>query len=643
MFNKGIIPILTILFIFSCSRYSQGLKKDKISPLVNNFLQTHVQYKKFDDELSKRTLKLFVKSLDYGKYYFLQSDIDKFSKYETKIDNYVKDENYKFLKEIFKKYKTRVSQNKENMNFLIKQKFDFSKDEKMIVDRELLKYAKSKKELKERLRKSIKLQLLNYISSGKKLKEAKVKLNKKYKLLYKRIENINEEELNSKFVKAFAAALDPHSSYLTQDEHDDFMISMKLKLEGIGAQLRSEDGYVIIQSIIHGGAADKLKNGKNLKPNDKITAVAQGDGEAVDVIDMDLRDVVKKIRGKKGTEVRLTILRELGKDNKAERLIIPIIREEIKLTDKDAESDVLKIKGKTIGYIKLPSFYSGDKGKTSLSDMVTEVNKMINQNVHGIILDLRGNPGGALDHARDIAGLFIKNGPIVQIKNSKSQIQTLVDFDNSYFPSPMVVLIDGFSASASEILAGALKDYKRAIIIGPRNTFGKGTVQSYNPLGKPIGGAVKITTHIFYQPGGSSNQLDGVAPDITIPDLSVIWDIGESKTKYPLKWKKIPKAHYRIYPHVNDSIISKLTKLSKKRVNNDKEFKKIKKQIKEFKKQINNKTISLKEESKFEKEKKKNIEKKLEKKESKKVLDLKNDPFLREAFNITADYVKILK
>ena len=643
MFNKSIIPLLTIMLVFSCSKNSQGLKKDKISPLIHNFLQNHVEHKEFNNDISKKTLTSLLKSLDYGKYYFLQSDIDKISKFEYKIDDYVKSENYLFLNEIFALYTERVAENKINAYSIIKQKFDFKKDEMMLVDREKIKYATNKKELKERLRKSIKLQLLNYTSAGKTIKQAKEKLKKKYKLMYKRIDDIDEEKLNAKFIKAFAAALDPHTSYLTQDEHDDFMISMKLKLEGIGAQLRSEDGYVVIQSIIHGGAADKLKKGHNLKPNDKITAVAQGDSEPIDVIDMDLHDVVKKIRGKKGTEVRLTILREIGKDNKPERLIIPIVREEIKLTDKDAESDFITINNKTIGYIKLPSFYSGDKGKTSLTDMLEQVKKMIDKNVQGIILDLRGNPGGGLYLARDIAGLFIKNGPIVQIKDSKSRIQNLVDFDNSFFPSPMVVLIDGFSASASEILAGALKDYKRAIIIGPRNTFGKGTVQSYKPLDESIGGAVKTTTHIFYQPGGSSNQLGGVVPDIIIPDLSTIWDIGEDKTTYPLKWKKIPKAKFDIYPHVTDKIISKLTTLSKNRINSDKEFIKIKKQIKEFKKQLNDKTISLKEESKKEKEKKKNIEEKLEKKDSKKIIDLKNDPFLREAFNITADYIKVLK
>jgi len=442
-------------------------------------------------------------------------------------------------------------------------------------------------------------------------------------------------------------SLEDEGLLVVEDDHEDFKISMELKLEGIGVRLRTEDGFVIVESIITGGATDKLPEDLILKPNDKIVAVAQAKGEPVDVIDMDLRDVVKKIRGKKGTEVRLTILRDSEENSKSLRKIVPIIREEIKLQDSDAESDVhtMSRNGRkdNIGYINLPSFYQDSaRNKSSAGDMRLHIERLIKKNVKGIILDLRGNPGGLLNEAIEIAGLFIDRGPIVQIKDGRNPPHVIHDNDNGiFYDGPVVILIDKFSASASEILAGAIKDYKRGVIIGPGNTFGKGTVQSYNvlPFEK---GAIKVTTHIFYQPAGTSNQLNGIKPDIRIPALSSIWDIGEDKTKYPLKWKKIKSANFKRYNSTNPAVISNLKKKSIGRINSSREFSELIKKIDKFKKQVSNKTISLKEESNIEKQKKKELEKTIKKDRDKKIIDLKNDLFLKEAFNITHDYIQII-
>jgi carboxyl-terminal processing protease len=358
--------------------------------------------------------------------------------------------------------------------------------------------------------------------------KAKQKLDKKYNLARKRMEEINEGKLLEIFLNAVTTSLDPHTNYLSYEDSQDFDISMKLKLEGIGVRLRSEDGFVIVESIIAGGAADKLPDEMKLKPNDKIMAVAQSKGEVVDVIDMDLRDVVKLIRGEKGTSVTLTIHRETVNGDKSERKAVTIVREEIKLEDSEAKASTqtININGKAhkIGYIKLPSFYKDDdSGKSSSGDVKRLIQQLKKDAVNVIVVDLRGNPGGRLDEAVDIAGLFIEEGPVVQVMSKNNPPRIYYDNDpDIYYSGPLVLLIDRFSASASEILAGALKDYRRALVVGSTNTFGKGTVQSYNELHGKLG-AIKITTHIFYQPGGTSNQLTGIAPDVIVPDMSSIW------------------------------------------------------------------------------------------------------------------------
>ncbi len=661
--TRSLFTLLTlIIFVFGCSKKSSGLGQNDVQPIISEFLSKHVQYSEFTDELSERTLNNLIYSMDPGKYYFYKKDVDELMKHKYKIDDYVNSRNYEFVYHAFALYKKRFQETMDLMEKLLTLKYDFQKDETLLVDREKTEYAVTPEDMKERWRKNIKLQLLNYMSVTKNIEEAKNKLRKKYKISRKRIDELDQDRMLSIFANAFSMALDPHSNYLTPEDHEDFMISTNLKLEGIGVMLRSEDGFVLVESIIPGGAADKLPKNMQLKPNDKIVAVAQAAGEPVDVIDMDLRDVVKKIRGKQGTEVRLTVLRKTDEKGEQRRLIVPIIREVIKLEDKAAKSEIIFIKrgGREvpIGYLKLPSFYldfdaiqRGDpNSRSSSNDVKNELNVLIKKGVKGLIIDLRGNPGGALDEARDIAGLFIDQGPILQIKGRSRFGRGYAVFDmqdndpGEYYSGPLVVLVDKFSASASEIFAGAIKDYKRGLILGPTSTFGKGTVQNYMKLDDGKKGAMKVTTAIFYQPGGTSNHLDGIKPDIYIPDISSIWDIGENKLRYPLKWEKIKSAGFRPYRNrVNDKIVKGLSASSSKRIKENSKFTSLIKKIGVLKKKLSNKVISLKEESKLENKELKEMERKMREDKKNKLVDTENDLFLKEALEITADYVQSIK
>jgi carboxyl-terminal processing protease len=646
MFKKKFIPLLTLVIIFSCFKKSEGLRQTDMQFLVNQVLSIHAQFNTIDDNISKRIYKSYVESLDYGKYYFYQSDIKEFLKYELLFDDFIAANDYRAVFEIYALYKERTDEAMIIFDELMKENYDFTKDESILVDREKVPYATDRNDMKERWRKNVKLQLLNYVSSGKSVKEGKQKLEKKYRLMKKRIDEIDEEKLLGMFMNSIAAALDPHTNYLSNEEHQDFRISMELKLEGIGVRLRSEDGFVMVESVIAGGAADKLPEDLKLKPNDKIVAVAQSKGEPVDVIDMELRDVVKLIRGEKGTEVKLTVLRELEKADKPSRMIIPIIREQIALQDSDAEShiEIMKKGNKTykIGYIKLPSFYEDpDSGKSSFGDVKDLLGKLTDEKVNVVVLDLRGNPGGLLTEAVDIAGLFIEQGPVLQLVRKNTPPRIYYDNDPEiYYRGPLVVLIDTFSASASEILAGAIKDYKRGLIVGSGNTFGKGTVQSYNVLQNNLG-AIKITTHIFYQPGGTSNQLSGISPDLNVPDITAIWEMSENETKYPLKWEKIESAEFQKYKFVSELIIKNLSRLSEARTNKG-EYAELRKKISNYRTKLKNKTISLKEESDKSREEEKALEEKIKNGREKEGIDLKNDLFLREAFNIGSDYYDMM-
>jgi carboxyl-terminal processing protease len=645
-----------IVLVFGCFKRTDGLKQSDIKPLASIFLAKHVRYHSIDADISRRTVANLVNSIDPGKYYFYKNDIAGLAAFEGKIGDMIESGAYDPVFNIFVLYKKRFAETMDLMEELLKLEYDFTKDESIIVDSDKIDYPATPGEMKERWRKNIKLQLLNYLSAVKDIGEAKEKLRNKYRITKKRVDEIDSERMIAIFINSFSTALDPHSNYLTQEEHEDFMISTKLKLEGIGVLLRSEDGFVIVESIIPGGAAAKLPAEMQLRPNDEIVAVAQGEDESVDVIDWDLREVVKLIRGKTGKVVKLSILRKTGENNKQVRMVIPIVREEIKLEDRAAKSDVHRVKRQgsaiTIGYVKLPSFYldfdavqrNDPKAKSSSRDMILQINKMKSLRIDGMVLDLRGNPGGALTEAVDLAGLFIDQGPVVKIKDGDNRTEVMSDEDPGiYYDGPLVVLVDKFSASASEIFAGAIKDYRRGILLGPGPTFGKGSVQTYNPLPAKKG-AVKITTALFYQPGGTSNQLSGILPDILVPDISSVWEIGEDRLRYPIKWERIRSETFIPYRnYVTEGVVGTLRRNSSARIANSKEYAGLAEKILSLRTKLQSKEISLKEESVIEKHRMEDIERQREKGDGEKLIDLENDLFLKEAFDITADYIDLVK
>ncbi len=651
-----------IILVFGCSSKSSGLDQWDIKPLVDAFLRAHVRYSEFDNNISEKTLKNIVSQLDPGKYYFYKKDIDHFSAYKDQIDDFVAGGRYEFLGDIFTLYRTRVSEARQIFNRLVDKNYDFTREESINLDREKVEYATDLRDMEERWEKKIKLELLNYLSIVKNMPEAREKLRKRYTLLDRRVQEIDREQQYSMLLNSFSSALDPHSNYLSREEHEDFMIQTNLKLEGIGVMLKSEDGYVHVERIIPGGAADKLPGNLQLQPNDKIISVAQApDAEPADVTDMDLRDVVKLIRGKKGTEVRLTILRQTAASKEPARLVIPIVREVIKLEEQAARSELLTVDSggaKTrVGYLKLPSFYldfdaaqSFDPDtRSSFRDVKNLVIDLKKKGMEALVLDLRGNPGGALEEAINIAGLFIDEGPILQIKGTdrwgaRDTITVLRDnYPGKIYDGPIVVLVDKFSASASEILAGAIRDYGRGLIIGPTSTFGKGTVQSYARLVEGRKGAMKVTTGIFYQPAGKSNHLFGIIPHIFVPDLSAIWDIGEDKLRYPLQWEPIRSTNFNPYKNlVTRTIIASLAESSKRRTAQNKRFVKFAEKIEKLRREFSTKAISLREEMGEKQKDIKEMEKYTQTKE-RKTADLENDLFLGEALNITSEYARALR
>ncbi len=652
MIRNFLIPIMTLLLVFSCTKKSQGLKEDDVRSVIGEFLYMHVNKNQLSDELSEKTLDNYIKALDPGKYYFYKSDIDTFNKHKYLFDDYISSSNYEPIFQIYNTFLERYNESFILSLKLLDVKHDFSIDEDITIDREKTAYAVDKKEMEERWRKRVKLQILNYITIGKDIKYAQKYLKKKYTWFHNKVKKANKDDILARFVNAFAASLDPHSSYLSMEETEDFKISMELKLEGIGARLRQQDGFTTVESIIKGGPADMLPEKLQLKPNDKIIAVAQDDEEAEDVIELELSEVVKKIRGKKGTRVILTILRDTPSSKTPERKIIPIIRDRINLEDSAAKLEIKEFNHHSrkakIAYINLPSFYLNEERTTSSSsDMMNFVNKSIEEKVDGMIVDLRGNPGGLLNESVNIAGLFLGERPVVQIKAPNHFAQTLsfsesmIGNDYRKYNGPLVILVDGFSASASEILAGAVKDYQRGIVIGPTNTFGKGTVQSYNEL--PYG-SMKVTTHLFYQPGGTSNQLNGISPHIVVPSLTSIWDIGEDKLPDPLKWEPIgSQLRSRDTSQVNTYILSRLRTLSTSRLSKDSEYLELRRKIQKYKEQLSQKTMSLKKEAdNVRKNQEKLNDEVRDSGEQDGKVDLKKDLFLREAFKITADYIEIV-
>ncbi len=463
---------------------------------------------------------------------------------------------------------------------------DYAVDEtaELVLDPDERERPKSAAERKALLETLTHFQISNYLANDLELAEAKRRLTHRHELRVKRLREQTNAQVFSTFLDAFAASLDPHSSYLSADDLEDFRIGMQLSLEGIGVALSERDGYAVVEQIIPGGAADRLEV---LRPQDKIIAVAEEEGEAVDVIDMALRDVVRLIRGRKGSTVHLTVLRQ---GDEAERFPVSIVRDKIDLDQQAAKLDIEEVEHDgtklKLGVLELPSFYGDRDSNERLSsrDVRALLEEAREAKVDGLLFDLSRNGGGLLEDAVAISGLFVREGGIVAVKDGGKRSRVMPDPDSKLlYNGPLVVLVSRVSASASEIVAGALRDYNRAVIVGDSQTFGKGTVQSVFPL-QPGLGALRITTALFFRPGGDSTQKAGVASHFVIPSRFDVESIGESKQRYVLPEQRIPeflsdranaKKEQDRFKAVTPDLVKVLAERSRARVEKDEELQEV--------------------------------------------------------------------
>ena len=639
---------LSVLFLFfiHSNAWSAFLQCPHIPQLFATYFHNHYSFTELNDEIKKRTLDLVVKNLDPLKTIFTQDDVNWVKTEAGKIFESSKKGDCTALTTIHDRYLARVKENEAFAKSILNKEYKLDKTVELILDPEKRIYSKTDNERKDYLKKMIHFQMANLIVSDIQLEEAKKQLIHRYELSTKRTkERVLKDEIET-FVGAFAMSLDPHSSFLSQEDLEDFKIQMQLSLQGIGASLSSQNGFTVIEEVLPGGAAEKLKI---LQPKDKILAVAQGNEKPVSVIDMQLRDVVKLIRGKKGTRVKLSILRE--KENN-KRFEVSIVRDKIDIKEQEAKLEIQtkKVGNKKykLGIIDLPSFY-GSNTRSCYKDVKKLIQKANKQKIDGLVLNLFRNGGGVLEEAVNIGGLFIKEGGIVATKSHQKQIQRLEDDDvETNYSGPMVILTSRISASASEIVAGALKDYSRVVIVGSDHTFGKGSVQALSEL--PFGlGAMKVTAGLYFLPGGQSTQHQGVNADVVLPTEFDQDELGEKSLDYSLPEEKIsaflsenakstdPKDAWK---EPTAEMIKKLSEKSAERVKTSKKFTEIKENLAK----ASDKKLTFKIAELFQKDKKEDAKKKAKRDEESREDRAKafEAPYIEESTNVLADLIGLM-
>lgn len=599
-----------------------------------SYILDHNHYRKIQlsDSLSSVILDRYIQELDNNRTYFLESDVKAFEKYRTSIDDLTRTENVTPAFEIYTVFRKRYFERMSYvLNTLIDVEHNYSINEFYETNRDKEPWAKNVNELNEIWRKVIKSQALSLKLVGKKTAEIKETLKKRFERFEKSVAQFNSEDVFSLYMNSITEAYDPHTNYFSPKASDIFKQSMSLSLEGIGAQLQTENDYTKVVRVMPGGPADKSGLVHN---NDFITGVAQGkDGDMIDVIGWRIDDVVKLIKGPKGTVVRLQVIPGATGIGGATQEIM-LVRDKVKLEDQAAKKSVINYqsdgKEQKLGVITLPSFYMDyeayQRGDNDYRSTTRDVKKLIGElnaeGVDGIVMDLRNNGGGSLPEAVDLTGLFIKDGPVVQVKSSTNRVDVLPDDDNGVFYSgPLVVLTNRFSASASEIFAGAIQDYQRGVIVG-ETTYGKGTVQSVIDLKKFINdkepiGELKVTFQKFYRVTGSSTQHKGVTPDVVLPSALDASQYGESASPSALPWDVIKATAFHRNNDINDKLIAKLNKSYLDRSKFDANLKKYIQDTEEMKKNLSETKISLNEAAR-----KKELEE-AEKKKAQRKLDTK--------------------
>ena len=571
---------------------SQELTCRRSWDLVQNLLKRHISFRTLNPELKTRAIDAYIERIDPSKTLFLASEVKKLRRDLGGVFFGIQNGECETLDELHGDLVTRYERmEKEVRAFVSNPEYALDTDVRLILDPEKRGHPYDDAGRQELVQRLVHFQMSNYLSSDMELPKAKEKLIHRYELMTKRAKELEPKDTYGNFLNAFAGALDPHSTYYPPEAVEDFNIQMSLSLDGIGVALSSKDGYSVVERIIPGGATDKTDA---LEPGDKIIAVAQEGGEFVDIIDMSLRDVVAMIRGKRGTKVRLKLLR---KAETTERLEVEIERDKVMIDDAAATLEIHEIerggRKRKLAVLDLPTFYGDpDPGKRQSGRDVRDLLRKVREaEVDGVLLDLSRNGGGKLESSVDIAGLFIRQGGIVAVKNVFQEVQVLEDPDaDIVYDGPLVILTSRITASASEIVAGAMKDYGRAVIVGDDHTFGKGTVQSFvNQPGKL--GAIKVTTALFFRPGGSSTQHSGVAADVVLPSLFATDELGERYAPYSLKSQTITPflgVHAtlpvsseveRAWKPIDPAMLGELSRRSAGRVETDEEFVKISEQL----------------------------------------------------------------
>jgi carboxyl-terminal processing protease len=571
----------------------------------------HYTHQQLNAEMSQKFLRNYLELLDFSHLFFTQKDVDALTaKYGTALADDVLLGNLKPAYEIYDLYQKRVDERVGKIKELLKQPMDFKTDATVELRREKAPWPKDDAEADQLWRGRIASELLQEKLSEHPIEPGPQLVGRRYDRIARNVHEEDREEQVKLYLDALAQTYDPHSEYLSKADFKNFNIQMGLSLVGIGAMLRTEDGYAKIESLVTGGPAQV--DGR-LKVGDRITAVSQGQSEFVDVRDMRLDKVVEMIRGKKGTKVRLLAIPANASDP-SQRKSVELVRDEIKLKDQEARADIIIKKDENgnpvkLGWLTLPSFYADmDRhSKSTTRDVLALLKRLKKENIAGLIVDLRRNGGGSLEEAISLTGLFLKSGPIVQTKGSNGNIVVSSDPDPGIaYGGPLIVLTSRQSASASEIFAAALQDYGRAVIVGDKNTFGKGTVQTILPIGRFTSllgsrsdddGELKLTIQKFYRVAGGSTQLHGVASDIVVPTLTDLPEFGEGALKNCLPYDEVPKARFTKWSDGHPLFVEELKRRSAERVQHDPEFHYVTEDMERLRHKLDDNRITLNEDT----------------------------------------------